>query len=191
MRALPLGLTAGIAICGALLVGGPISAQQFSPADYLVMQRICGPLARGFPCVYDSHNQIVGLISGTGELVRRIGGDWYLMLYQNIGLSTGYSFFYESENCTGTAYLETGSGQKSGTTLIEQLPFFSQFAVSNIWGPVGSPVQIQIGSEGPSPPPVSASACASYGPNGGGPIVTARPAVAIDQTVFSTPFLVR
>ena len=152
MRALPLGLTAGIAICGALLLGEPASAQQFSPVDYVVMQRICGPFALGFPCVYDSHNQIVGLSLFPGELQRRIGGEWYQLLYHNIGFPLpDYSFFFTSDNCTGTAYLETGSGQKSGTTLVEQLPFYGAVTNNEIWGPVGAPIQIQIGSEATSP----------------------------------------
>jgi hypothetical protein len=175
----------GAAAIAALMVAGtPASAQQFSLGDYLVMQSICGRIGQGLPCVYDSHNQIVGLATITGELRRRIGGDWYDMLYQNIGLSTGYSFFYTSADCTGTAYLETGDGQKSGTILVEELPFFAAFALSEIWAPVGTPMQIQIGSEGPTPPPVSAADCASYGPNGGGPTITVRPATVVDRTVF-------
>lgn len=193
MTKLRLTLLAGSASL-ALLHGNPAAAWQFqfTPDDYRVMLRICGALGQGLPCAYDQNGegQIVGLTANTaGELQRRIGGTWYTLLAQNIGFSTGFNFFYTSPDCTGTAYLQTGSGQVVDGVLVEDLTFFAQVANQKIWAPAGTPAQIELGSEAPTPPPVGSGKCASFG--GPGPTVNARPAVAVDTTVFTPDFVIR
>ena len=192
-------LLAGVASL-ALATGGA-QAQQFNATDYFVLLKICGPgpAPTGYPCVYDSKNQIVGLTTTDGPLLRRMGGTWYKLPYENTGFFNGYSFYYTSSDCSGTPYLITGGGSVNGSTLVEQLPFLATSARDKLWGPVGPAVQIQLGSEGPTPPPVAPADCASYAPisfHGGppqpsGPIINARPAVIVDQTMLDPLFSVR
>src|SRR5215831_1031244 len=108
-------LLAGVASL-ALATGGA-QAQQFNATDYFVLLKICGPgpAPTGYPCVYDSKNQIVGLTTTDGPLLRRMGGSWYKLPYENTGFFNGYSFYYTSSDCSGTPYLITGGGSVNGS----------------------------------------------------------------------------
>jgi len=186
--------------------GHPLSAQEFTPVDAAIMKRLCEPppakdepphtqFPEGFPCVYDQNGngKIVGL-SGSGQsgfVTRRIGGHWYDLYADNVGLTQRYAFLYATVDCTETAYMATGFGQTSGTTPIESLQLLATFANGAIWAPVGSATVVQIRSEAPTPPPVAVGSCQPFTAQGAPPVIyTARVATQIDNTPFTPPFAI-
>jgi len=192
-------ITAAVIVAVATLAAvltAPVSAQQFSPVDYAVMQRLCGQVDKGVPCVYDANNVIVGLafsggIAGAGELSRLIGGEWYDLFYQNVGLLVRNAFLYTTINCSDPhPYIQTGPGGLVNNTPIEQLPLRGAVAFNQVWIPSGTPVQVQILAVAATPPPVTN--CFPGQPIGSPPLLfTGRAAVVGDMSTFTSPFSVK
>jgi hypothetical protein len=109
------------------------------------------------PCIYDSHDTIIGIANSYETLMRPIGGKWYLMFADTNGLQNNTMFFYENATCTGQPYVSYKG----------ELPPIAWFDGVTLWGPEANHAVVNISSWsiGGPPNPTAAGSCASYGPN--------------------------
>jgi hypothetical protein len=92
---------------------------------------ISGPaLAQRALQVYDSRNTLIGPLLWETEIARRIDGRWYWLNATFEGLTKNAVFFFATNNCTGTAYLNYGPAWY----VLPQAVFDGQV----IWGPITS-----------------------------------------------------
>jgi hypothetical protein len=134
------------------------------------------------PCVYDSHNQIVGLGTIPSGALRQIKGQWWILDYDSGGLNPGVEFLYSDSHCTSTPYINTGTASDAGKLVLE-LPQRASYDGQAIWGSNGSEVEITVmGFRFPT----ITSQCISQAAEPFGEIV--RPAAIIDPTPFYPPF---
>jgi hypothetical protein len=180
-----MSLLAGVTLLG---LSGPATAQAQSEANLLALD--CPAVASRLnlrPCVYDSRNQRVGLLTSNSYLMRPIGGQWYDFDFDDTGLYTG-EFYFTSPDCTGQKYINVGVVESNGV-LHTFLPQSGVYDGSVIWGPSGTPAQITVESEGLGPGATCGTYC--YGGSCQGPSIVAQSAAVVDKTVFYPPFRVQ
>jgi hypothetical protein len=103
--------------------------------DFIKRQFVCIPVGGGSGAlkVMDANNAQVGVFIGFGVLARLVNGEWMQLTFDRNGLNSGgLGFYYESNDCTGPAYLPDFSP--------DSIPRFAAFTVNGTSATIYSPV---------------------------------------------------
>jgi hypothetical protein len=167
MKRATLGFASGIALAA---IATPAHADPHN------MWTLCTLL----PCVYDSHNTLVGIPWPYKLLARQISGVWYQLKIMDYGLIESGLFYFGSLNCTGQPY-NADQGN---------IPRLAQFDGQSIWAPVGNLVSFTWASYSYPALPANGGTCYPYGLCADGQPCpgTGGPAVKIESRAFYPPF---
>jgi hypothetical protein len=120
----------------ALLTSAALMATAPAEAQMNKMNMMC--MMGNAWCAYDTGGNMLGVVQQVGILWRQTGATVRFIGYSAMGLVKDTALFYESSNCTGQPYQQSGYiNEDLATVSPDGLPAWEQWDGSRFWSTTG------------------------------------------------------